>query len=72
MPERLVYEVRPHRRGWSVRRRGASRHTAVIGAKADAVIRARALAKKRSGEVLVLGADGRVHDRYTYGSPEVR
>jgi uncharacterized protein YdaT len=47
---------------------GASRAANVCSTQADAVARAKELARPRELQVVVHGADGRVRAEFTYGS----
>lgn len=61
------YEVVPHAEGWAIRKAGASRATAVLGTKKEAVRDARQLAKTHRPSTLVIcKADGSVGDTVDY------
>ena len=61
------YEVVPHADGWAIRKAGASRATAVLGTKKEAVRDARQLAKTHRPSTLVIcKADGSVGDTVDY------
>ncbi len=57
--------------GWSVRRSGASRASAVFPSEEAAVVRARELAMREGAEPYVHRADGTVRERSSY-SPSKR
>lgn len=57
-----------HPDGWAIRGAGSSRATAVFGTQADAIDRARGLARNQETELLVHGRDGRIRARDSYGS----
>ncbi len=66
--ERVSYDVSPRGEQWAVTRRGASRASAVMDDKREAVERARELAKGwRESQVVVRKGDGRIQTEYTYG-----
>jgi hypothetical protein len=68
MKKRKVYDVAPRGEGWAVKQRGAKRAVAIFQDKADAVARAREVAKKREpAQVVVRGKDGEIKNEYTYG-----
>jgi hypothetical protein len=64
-----VWDVEPAGDGrWKVRREGASRADSHHDRKADAIERARALAKEApDGQVRVKGRDGQLETEWTYG-----
>lgn len=62
-PGREVH-VGPHPHGgWQVKKAGNERATAVKASKREAVSVARAIARKENGELIILGADGRIQQR---------
>lgn len=65
---RKIYHVIPAGDGWRVKRIGARRADSMHGRKADAVARARVLAKGTVlRQVRVHGENGRIQAEYTYG-----
>lgn len=66
---RKVYHVTPAGDGdWKVKREGASRADSVHEGKADAVDRAKDLAKEASlGQIIIHGQDGKIKTEHTYG-----
>ncbi|MEQ8401671.1 MAG: DUF2188 domain-containing protein [Roseitalea porphyridii] len=60
--------VVPNGSKWSVRRSGASRASGTYPTQAEAVDRARDLAKNQGTELYVHGRDGRIRERNSYGS----
>lgn len=66
--ERVSYDVSPRGARWTVTRRGASRATAVLDSKSEAVSRAKEVAKGwRESQVVVRKGDGTIQTEYTYG-----
>ncbi|NOU31550.1 MAG: DUF2188 domain-containing protein [Polyangiaceae bacterium] len=49
--------------GWQVKKAGNERATAVKASKREAVSVARAIARKENGELIIMGADGRIQQR---------
>lgn len=62
-----TYRVTPHADGWSVKRDGAQRAAAVYDTKAEAVARAKEIARPRELQVVVHGQNGQIQTEYTYG-----
>lgn len=60
--------VVPHEDGWAVRGAGNSRATSVHNTQADAVDRARDIARNQESELLIHGRDGRIRARDSYGN----
>ncbi len=58
--------VEPHARGWAVRSEDAQRPARVYDRKEDAVARARAMAQRRKGRLVVHKTDGSVQDKRDY------
>ena len=69
MASRKTYHVTPNQQGgWNVKAENASRASSACDTKAEAVDRAKDLAKSQSlGQVVVHGQDGRIQTEYTYG-----
>ena len=66
-PPRTTYWVSPDDGDWRVRREGAERAAAVFEDKADALARAKELAKEAPlGQVIVQGENGRIKYENTY------
>jgi hypothetical protein len=66
---RVSYDVSPRGDAWTVTRRGASRATAVLERKEDAVARAKEVAKAwRESQVVVRRGDGSIQAEHTYGT----
>jgi hypothetical protein len=56
--------VGPHPHGgWQVKKAGNERATAVKASKREAVSVARAIARKENGELIIMGANGRIQQR---------
>ena len=65
---RKTYHVTTHRYGWQVKAAGAQRASSVESTKAEAVERARELAKAADlGQVVVHKQDGVIQTEWTYG-----
>ena len=54
-----------HKDGWAVRRSGASRASKVYDKRTQAITRARSVAKKASGTLVIHGEDGRIEKKET-------
>lgn len=52
---------------WSVRKAGASRASGTYQTQAEAIEKARGLAKNQGTELYIHGADGRIRARDSYG-----
>lgn len=66
---RVSYDVSPRGEQWTVTRRGASRATAVLETKKEAVAKATEVAKGwREAQVVIRGSDGKIQDERTYGT----
>jgi hypothetical protein len=64
------YHVVPNsdRRGWDVRREGATRSSAHFDRKTDAMERGRDLARTSRTELVEHGRDGKIQDSDSYGN----
>ena len=61
--------VTPHDgEGWQVIREGADRASSLHETQAAAVARAREIAQREGGELLIHGRDGRIRDRDSFGN----
>lgn len=60
--------VVPNGAKWSVRRAGAARASGTFDTQAEAIARARDVAKNQKTELFIHGRDGRIRERDTYGS----
>jgi len=69
MASRKTYHVTPKSDGgWNVKAEKAGRASSIHGEKADAVDRARDLAKSQPlGQVVIHKKDGTIQTEYTYG-----
>lgn len=69
MADRKTYHVTPNSDGgWNVKSVGASRASSTHDNKADAVDRARELAKNQArGQVVIHKQDGTIQTEHTYG-----
>jgi uncharacterized protein YdaT len=69
MTKRTTYHVTQRPDGqWQAKAEGASRASTVAPRKAEAVERARDLAKGQPlGQMVIHGADGRIQTEHTYG-----
>lgn len=72
--ERATYWVSPtDRKEWKVKLEGAKRASAVFDDKADAIARAKALAKAQPlGQVVIQRGDGQIQTEHTYGKDPER
>ena len=65
---RNAYHVTPRPSAWGVLRAGAARAGSVHGSKAEAIARAKELARRSAlGQVIVHGRSGGIQTEYTYG-----
>lgn len=53
--------------GWAVRREGAGRDSSKHNTQADAIDRAREIARPIGGEVVIHDRDGKIRDKDSYG-----
>jgi hypothetical protein len=60
--------VVPHPDGWAVRGAGNDRATSVHDTQAEAIERARDIARNQQSEMLVHGENGRFRERNSYGN----
>jgi hypothetical protein len=60
--------VMPHRRGWQIKRDGASRASRVLPSKAEAQAEGRALAARNELELVIHGRDYLIQDSDSYGN----
>jgi uncharacterized protein YdaT len=58
--------VVPHKKGWAVKREGNKRYTATYKRQAQAIRKARTLARRYKADVIIHGADGAIRDRMSY------
>jgi uncharacterized protein YdaT len=56
--------------GWAIRKENAERDTVVLPTQQGAFEKAREIAEKQGGDVLVHGRDGKIRERNTYGKPD--
>lgn len=61
------HHVVPHQSGWAVRREGSDRASAVTPTKDKAVERAREIAEREQGGIVIHGENGRIQEERTYG-----
>lgn len=59
--------VVPHDGGWAVRGSGNNRVTSIHDTQAEAVDRARDIARNQESELLIHGRDGKIRARDSYG-----
>lgn len=71
---RTKYHVTPTRSGdWKVKRQGAKRAANIFENKAEAIQRAKVLAKQAElGQVLIHGEDNKIQKEHTYGKDPKR
>jgi len=69
MPKRKTYHVIPRTDGgWNVKEENASRASSSHATKAEAIARAKELAKKQAlGQVIIHKQDGTIQTEHTYG-----
>lgn len=69
MPQRLRMHVQPRQDGrWEVHHEGTSRARFVTDTQADAISRARSMARDAgNSQVVIHGRDGKIRDEQTYG-----
>ena len=69
MPKRKTYHVTPRTNGgWDVKEENASRVSSRHDTKAEAIARAKELAKKQThGQVIIHKQDGTIQTEHTYG-----
>lgn len=60
--------VVPNGSKWSVRRAGATKASGTFGTQAEAIARARDVAKNQKTELFIHGRDGRIRERDSYGT----
>lgn len=60
--------VVPHKDGWAVKGAGNEKATSVYDTQAQAIERARDVAKNQQSELLVHGRDGQIRARDSYGN----
>lgn len=60
--------VVPHENGWAVRGEGNDRLTSIHDTQADAIERAREIARNNHSEILIHGRNGQIRDRDSYGN----
>ncbi len=59
--------VVPHDNGWAVRGAGNDRVTSTHNTQAEAIERARDIARNNQSEILIHGRNGQIRDRDSYG-----
>ncbi len=68
MGKRKKYHVTPTDEGWKVKAEASSRASSTHKTKAEAITRAKELAKaQRLGQVIIHKMDGTIQTEYTYG-----
>ena len=68
MPQKRSVGVEPRPYGrWAVRTDGSERATSLHDSKADAIARAREMAKQRRTELVIKNKDGTIAGRNRYG-----
>ena len=60
--------VVPHGDDWAVKGAGNSKATSVHPNQADAIDRAREIARNQESELLIHGSNGRIRERDSYGN----
>lgn len=59
--------VATHSQGWGVKREGADRPSTVLPTKEQAIERAREIAKREEGSIVVHKENGQIQEERTYG-----
>jgi len=59
--------VVPHDDGWAIKKPGAERASDVTDTQHDAIERAREIARRTGGDVVIHRRDGRIRDKDSYG-----
>lgn len=67
MSTRNRHHVVTHPEGWAGRREGSDKASAVLPTKDQAVDRAREIAQRERGGVVIHGENGRIQEERTYG-----
>lgn len=67
MANRNRHHVVPHNKGWAVRRERSERASTVTRTKDDAVERAREIAERERGGVVIHRQNGTIQEERTYG-----
>jgi uncharacterized protein YdaT len=62
------HHVVPHQNGWAVLREGGERASVVTETKEQAFERAREIAQREGGGVVIHGENGRIQQERTYGN----
>ena len=65
---RKEYHVVPHENGWAVKKNNASKSSACISTKSDAVSKAKELSKNSGSEMVVHGKNGKIQYSNSYGN----
>jgi hypothetical protein len=68
MSEKNVHVVPRKDGGWSVKREGSKRSSAVTETQAEAVKEGRKFAQESKGELAVHGEDGKIREKRSYGN----
>jgi uncharacterized protein YdaT len=61
------HHVVPHESGWAVRREGSARASTVTRTKDQAIDRARGIAERERGGVVIHRENGTIQEERTYG-----
>jgi len=67
MAKKNQYVV-PHPDGWAVKPEGGERASSVHDTQAEAIERARDIARNQGSELLIHGRDGRIRERDSHGN----
>ena len=62
--------VVPHPSGWAVKSAGGQKATAVYETQAQAIGRAREIARNQESELLIHGRNGQIRERDSYGNDD--
>ena len=67
MPKRNQHVV-PYPDGWAVKPEGGEKASSVHDTQAEAIERAREIARNQGSELLIHGRDGRIRERDSHGN----
>lgn len=67
MSNRNRHHVVPHPEGWAIRREGSDRASAITPTKEQAIDRAREIAEREQGGVVIHRENGTIQEERTYG-----
>ncbi|MEO8629680.1 MAG: DUF2188 domain-containing protein [Betaproteobacteria bacterium] len=68
MAKKSDIHVVPHDKGWAVQREGATRPSSLHDTKADAIAKAKPVAKREQLELVIHTKDGKISNPNSYGN----